>query len=122
MSKVLYFVVKHGEPRTCSYNEMFELCNIRGFTSPVLVSRHIKDNGITRLATPKELSQIPIDEPGVRLAEPITEEREILFRFDPIKGNIDQIRLSWPTARYGEKTERGYALYIKEQELFPELA
>ena len=120
MSKVLYFLIKGNEALTCTYTEMRNLCSLQGYTSPVLISRKVMDNGVVRLATPDELKHMPTDEPAVKLAV-VTDEGEILFRFDQPPLKLDQARLSWPTARHGEKTERGHPLYIKEYELFPQL-
>lgn len=121
MSKVLYFVVKRNESQTCTFEEMSEMCSLKGFVSPVLISRHVADNGVVRLATSKELAQIPIDEPGVRLAETVNIKKEVLLRFDQDPSKIDSIRLNWQNARYGEKTDRGHPLYVPEYELFPQL-
>ena len=121
MSKVLYFVVKNGEAKTCSYGEMLELCNIRDFTSPVLVNRHVIDNGLIRPATPDELKHIPTDEPAVKLAT-VTDDGEILYRFDQPPLKLDKARLNWPSARHGQKTTRGFPLFVPEKKLFPQLA
>jgi hypothetical protein len=121
MSKVLYFLIKGNEALICTFAEMRNLCSLQGYTSPVLISRQVMDNGLVRPATPDELKHMPTDEPAVKLAV-VTDEGEILLRFDQPPLKLDQARLNWPNARHGEKTDRGYPLYVPEQELFQQLA
>ncbi len=115
---ILYVTLLGNQSVCLTLEESREVCSPTGFTQPICFSRYVLDSKTVRLATLSELDKLPKEGEGVRHLQPVTTNDEILYRFDTSRISFGLYKLGWPNARYGEKTEQGYPLYIPEDELF----
>lgn len=115
----IHYIAVHGNDAVrIPLNEALEICSPTGFTKPVAFSRYVFESGTVRLATQEELDKLPYAGEGVQYIRPVTGTDEVLYRYDTAKISYGFDQLGWPNAWYGEKTARGYPLYMPEEELF----